>query len=527
MLTPNAAIHVQRVVFPWYRPAASQYRVVVTSSDPIVPVGGSVTLSAYVERLDPTASPPENAVLVCRELDGTETRLEMVEEQPAVYHATRSTVRADFHYRVEAGGIASDWFTVWAIPPVEPTGDSSLEVLPPAYAADAIPQQKLHGFVSFGGIQYGKVELALHFNRPALNAYLRIEPVESAEVQTIPVALAGDGLSGAATMTLKHDGVLRLVTVSEQNGKTLTTGTYAVVVKIAPDGPPRLDRVEGVSLLPLQLKPGQILHVEVDATDDIAVGKATVEYAIGSGETSVASMPLTRPGPRRAEGRIDLDLRGIVREGDTVRYRVRVADTRRLQEPELKPQEVLFPESGWATLTIASTAPPIEEQEIVNQREVIRGGLENAVAEIRELSATIQSLRAEPRLELHHEVLLRKLPEQCGNIGRALDKLAGIASLTPDLQPLAEAYRGVVERPLRNTAEILRHTLSDAASVKVSLANAGAGLTNARERLEVLQEVNRDVAAARIDAAGSRPSCPRNAPWLTAFAPEMATLPRR
>src|SRR5262249_46082472 len=54
-LVPGAGEHIRRVALPWSRPAASQYRVSVTSGDPVVRRGDTVTLSAYADKIDPSA----------------------------------------------------------------------------------------------------------------------------------------------------------------------------------------------------------------------------------------------------------------------------------------------------------------------------------------------------------------------------------------------------------------------------------------------------------------------------------------
>src|SRR5205085_2177751 len=111
----------------------------------------------------------------------------------------------------------------------------------------------------------------------------------------------------------------------------------SVPVRVKPDEPPRFERLAGVWVR--AVRPGQRLRVEFTASDDIAVGSAVIEYVTGPGNAPPASVPvpLTGAGTARAEGRLDFEPAG--KGGDTVRFRLRLADTRRLDEGDLKPQE--------------------------------------------------------------------------------------------------------------------------------------------------------------------------------------------
>ncbi len=507
VLVPNATEHIRRIAVPWYQPAASLYRVVVTSRDSLVWSGDSVTLSAYAEKLDAGVPNAENALLVCRDSAGNELSFRMILDGAGAFHATYPTVNADFAYRVEIEDATSDWYVVTAILPVEPTLQSLLEIAPPRYAVGCIPLQTVAGFTSFSGHQFGKVELNFKFSRPAVKASLLLRPEPAGTGEIIPIALSSDSLSGTAALTLKQDGTLRLVTVAEQGGNTLSSPDkkpYTINIRVIPDTPPRFERIRGVSSRTISIRPGQTLPIEVAAVDDIAIGNAVIEYSIGGNEAQSATLSFSHTGPSapRFVGRMDFDLPGKLREGETVKYRIRVSDTRWLSDPELKPHEIVYPKVGWASVRVSPLAPPIELQEIEGQRDAVGRGLDSTLQELMALIAELKSLRSETssRFELHHQILLDKLRERVQVIGTHFVELSQETALTDELQRFASMLVSVADRDLRDAEDQLRYGVADRASGRdQALAAALKHLTTACARIEQLRIRNVEEAQVRID----------------------------
>src|SRR5262249_14732590 len=153
----------------------------------------------------------------------------------------RPAVAADFEYCVEVGGARSDWFTVAALDPVEPTAESVTEILPPKYSGPAAAKRTMPGFGPIDGFQHGSAEIRFRFTRPAASAFLEFRPEDGAkEVSELP--LSEDGLSCTGTLRLKRNGTLYLVAYAERNGKRLRSES-GVPVRVRPDGPPRFDAI--------------------------------------------------------------------------------------------------------------------------------------------------------------------------------------------------------------------------------------------------------------------------------------------
>jgi hypothetical protein len=501
-MLPNASAHICRVALPWYRQPGAKFRVVVTSGELVARTGGVVNFSAYLEKLDPGAVAPENAVVDCRDALGNVTRLVMDRDATGAYHAASPPVAGDFSYRVEAAGSSSDWLPVIAIEPALPTDSTILEVTPPAYAREHLPTQTLYGFPPFTALQYSTVELSLSLSRPAAHAFLKWEPAGGpAEVITIP--LTSDGRTGNASLLLKQDGVLRLTTGAERNGKTLSS-TISIKVRVDADSQPRFERVKGVSPFPLSIQPDQPLVIEFSAVDDIAVSSAILEYSIANGDAMRATVPiaLTRTGPRTVQGRLDFDLPGKLREGETLRYRLAATDSRRLSEPELGPQSVAYPESGWASVTVRATARPVDEQEVENRRLLVHQELAKAAALLRELQTGVASLRSDAgaRFELDHEIRLEKLRKTHDGVVRLLRNLAREPTLSADFHPLALQFQDVVDHTLQVAGENLRLAWTDKAVARAdAFSQSIAQYTLAVDSLPKLSESSDRLAAAQID----------------------------
>lgn len=517
---PGASEHFRRVALPWSgKIAPPNFRLKVTSGAPVVRRGDSVTLSAYGERIDPAAAAPESATLVCREPNGAELRIPMHQDAGGAFHATRGAVLRPFEYRVEVGPASSDWYSVAVLDPVELTAQSAMIVIPPRYAPEARRQMK-PGFVSFQAHQHADVELQLHFSRPASTAFLEWRASGGAAVELIPVSLTPEHRSGTARFRLTRDGDLMLVLVAEESGKTLRTVSTAHI-SVESDAPPRFDRMIGVATRPRTARPGARIAIEFTAIDDLAIGAATLEYAVGSDDSKMVRLPirLDRAGSTRADGHIEFIL--PAQEGDTIRFRVRVKDTRRLEDPELLPQEAIFPKSGWSVLRIDSAAAPLVEQDVLAQRDALGDVLMNALDELKKTQNEIGTLRTttadRTSLRLDESIRLSNIRGSTRRLGDSIRGVAGEASLTPDLRLLAEAVGEIAEQPLKSADGALQRCATDnPADRRAAFTAVIELLGDAIARIDRHLSFNSRIAQARLDSL-----------WIASLAAEQAALANR
>ncbi|MFO0825501.1 MAG: hypothetical protein U0792_20670 [Gemmataceae bacterium] len=346
-VVPGSVEQLRRVAFPWQRAAASPYRIVVTSGDPVVRRGSTVTLSAYTEKTDASSPGAGAGTLIWRAVgDPSEQRLPMTGDGNGGFHVTRP-VTGDFQYRVEIGNAVSDWFTVVAIDAVELAEGTVTEIVPPRYAA-MLSRSVRPGFAALEGLQHSTAEFRFRFTRPPIEAYLEFR-AEGITPELTRIALSADRLSGTAIFRLKQDGKLRLIAVVEQDGRKLRTEEPTVTVQVTPDTPPRFEQISGMSPRAMMVRPGERLRISLHANDDLAVDSAVLEWGLGESDTNVTSVPipLVGAGTPKAHGELEFDLMNKAKLGDTLRFRLRVFDSRRLDDPILRPQEAVYPESGF------------------------------------------------------------------------------------------------------------------------------------------------------------------------------------
>lgn len=429
-------------------PATTALRVAVTSGEPVIPFAGAVTLAAYVEYPDGTGPDiPAPRFVVRDRANGIERHLPARRDATGAYHVTLGPVLADCDYRFVGGAALSDWFRVTVLEPVGPGDDSTLEVVPPVYVADARrrgmprPLGPVHGYLG------GTAEFRLSFPRPVADAYLEFRG-ESGLRETVRATLAADGRSATAALRLRHDGTVRVVTVVERDGKRLAE-ERALPVFVQPDRPPELEEVVGVVPAPVAVRPGEVLRVGFVASDDWGVTSADLEWlAPGRSEPVVVPIRLESAGPGRVRGRLDWSLDTPAAVGEPIRYRLRVRDNRRLTDPELGPQEVVYPSGGWAVLRVDAAAPPWTPQAIAGRHAVVADALATAADHFRVAAETAENCRdrAAASAEVTVDLTVR-LEELRGSVRAAADALAAASRelmLDPESRPLAAVVRSVL-----------------------------------------------------------------------------------
>ncbi|MBA4187115.1 MAG: hypothetical protein C0467_03770 [Planctomycetaceae bacterium] len=465
--------------------------------------GATVTLTGYAEKTDPAGAILTAATLHCRDVGtAAEQRFPMIANGNAAFHFTRPAT-TDFEYRVEAGGTASDWFTVATIDAVELADGSVTEVLPPRYAPNGSRSLR-PSVAAIDGFQHGTAEFRLRFTRAPADAHLEFR-AEGAAPELIRLALSADRLAGTATLRLKQDGTLRLVTVTEQDGRKLRVEEPAVAVRVLPDAPPRFEQVSGISPSPMTARPGDRLSFVIAASDDVAIGSASVEYALGTATTSVSvSIPLVGVGTSRASGRLEFDLPDKIKLGETIRFRIRVFDSRRLDEGGLKPQEVVYPEAGWTTIKLDADSPPTTVQEIVGRRDLAQAALEQSLKELREeaLPAVERVIEDadKPTLPAEHFARLGNSRENVKKAVGLLSNAGRETALCPELRPVAAGLQVLADSQLKDAEDTLRRaSLASPPERAVILASGRKQLTDAADRLEELVAQNTQLARARLD----------------------------
>jgi hypothetical protein len=498
---------VRRFFLPWeVTPAQAPYLVEVTPGDVITAHGRPLAVTAHLVPRKRNVALPGSATLVLTDADGNATRRPMVVERQDEFALKVDRVAGDFTYRVEAGEATSKSHQVTAVEPVELAAESpTITVTPPEYAKGTIPTQTLHGMQDLSALQYSRVAFDFRFTRPAVAGVVEWKPSkEKADVlgMTFPVELTPDRLGGRVELPVAVGASFRLVLKAEHDIAT-ELDPRALAVQV--DQPPVFTKVALTEELKAVL-PYDRVPIEFTAADDVGVAEARVEYRVNGGPAQTESVVLKGAGKQEASARHLFELAGKVKEGDEVRYRLKVLDNRSLPEQKLGPQAVTYPEKDrWLVLKVARQAEPVRQQEIVAQRDEINKRLdavrEALLREQRALYKLRQESRNDAQLSPEHADALKEVRRQNRGAEDALREMAREAGKVPALERVAEGAQDVADKQMRRSDDALRTAEKDAEPPPrdADMRKADRELSDAVRRVEALRQANDRVAQARLD----------------------------
>jgi hypothetical protein len=519
-----------RFLFPWQeRSAVAVYTLTVTPGDAVVARGRPLTLTAV---LTPTAEGvklPGSANLIMTDAGGSLTRLPMLTDDTAFSLRLESVV-GDFAYRIESGGATSDSYHITAVEPINvAAGSPTLTVTPPEYAKQTFKNETLSGFHDLAILQHSRVRLDFRFTQPAREASLQW-PTDKKDDGAHVLTLATDQLSASVELPALMDGSYKLALRGENGFDTELAGG-SLNVKV--DQPPSVARFTGGNLPGAQkaewklqndatgkdfspiksedamksVLPYEAVPIEAALTDDVGVEAAELEYRINDGPAQHEEITLQGRGMMQASGRHLFQLGGKVKDGDTVRYRLRIADNRDVPEAGLKPHVVYFPADKWFTLKISGAAEPLAQQEIQAQREDANQRLDAIKKELEREQRAVYKLRqetkAQPSLLPEQTMELKALRKDTDTSREALEQLARDLGETPQQQPLADKAREVADEEMRHTEADLAQAEKQEQSIPRNrkLQEADKELSSALRKLDDLRRANERVSQERLDQA--------------------------
>jgi hypothetical protein len=479
------------------------YRVIISSGDPVLKRGESVTLTAYLDPTRPDAALPDAASLVIRVPGSPAVRkLPMIGDVSAAFHQSLASVSEGFEYRVEAGAARSDWHTVAVVDPVTLATGGTVIITPPKYAAGLAAARTYTEFAAFEALQFSQLTANLRFTHPATTAMLRWQPAIGA-TETLPIRLTDDRLAGTVELPIACDGALVLMLDAERGVRT----TLAARVHVTTDAPPHFEKVTGLTTGERNARPDDRIPIEFAARDDLRIESARIEYCVNGNESDIRAepIPLNGIGTKYVEGAFPFPLAGKVREGETIAVRLRVTDNRSVPIQKLGAQHAVFPAEGWAVLHITASARPLIEQEILAQRDKAANRLTAATELVTRAAVEVGVVRGHPPgdqpLALDQVIRLRTAREKCTEAAQLLNHLAAHCELTPDLRPFGQEVRALIGGPMRDAITSLRTAEMDPARSlrEKATSTATTRLDTAFAKLTALSLRNRTIARARLD----------------------------
>jgi hypothetical protein len=452
---------------------------------------------------------PTRGTLVLTDADGRESRLPMVADRPDEFSLAHK-VTADGSYRIEAGDAVSGTYRISTVVPVELADDSpSITITPPAYARETVFDQHLSGVADLAALQHSDVKFDFRFTRPAVAARVEwtVNQIKDAKegrettpkTAVLPLALTEDRRSATLTLPATANGTYRVVLEAEQG---ILTELDAKTLTVRPDQPPQVVKFAGREEMKAVL-PYDRLPIEITAGDDIGVARADLEYAINDGEVKTEAMALTGANRQEATAKHVFQLTGKMREGDVVRYRIRIQDN--LPQEFGGPHTIYHPSDRWLTLKIANKAAPLREQEIIAQRDDIARRLQAIKADLLKEQRGVYKVRQEsrnaPSLTRDQADDLKRLRQDNRASADALRELAREASTAPALERIADTARNVAAHEMRDSEAAL-HAAGERKGQPQrdeEFRKSDEALTAALQKLEQLKKANEKVAQERLD----------------------------
>ena len=511
-------ILARRFVAPWVDlERVGRFVITVAPGDRVAAIGADVTMGAHVRPRFGNLTPPESAWLEWTESRGNGGwhRVAMpVEEASAASTATRSfavtlpRLTGSLNYRVASGSALSRSYRITAL---EPPAVAALAatVEPPAYTrlavvkvADPSRIEAWEGSRVTLNVAASRPVTAINVAWPAAVENAKQPATTTSGSRTFAASLGADGKSGTATIAAEASGAFA-VTLRDAHGlnsRPEAEGTRRVMV--------RLDAAPVVALTDPEAahetSPGDVLTLRVEARDDVAVASVELHYTIdrrrGQASTEAAKAPaepesghiaaeLPGLGTRGARGEMRLELARLeLAPGDTLAYRVRVADNR----PAPRGPNVTW--SPGRALSIVAKAEPL----LARQREAERQRLQAELEEIRQAAAA--NRRETEQLRYAADAVQRGNGRWERAEQQALEEREAAArAVTDRLQLLSRALAGEAEPGLRELARPARQI------AEVEAESSRAMLDQARRDAEAAGRLN-DLRQAdhRLAALGQR-----------------------
>jgi hypothetical protein len=309
---------------------------------------------------------------------------------------------------------------------------------------------------------------------------------------TQSMALAQGRRSGSATLIADRSGPYAVTLHGEYDVASRSEAPRQVIVR--PDAPPTVavrGPAQGDALLP-----DDALRVAIAARDDVAVASVELHYTIerkGSAQPDAKDQAghvapsLKGLKTRTARGEAVLELSALeLRSGDTVAYRVRVADNR----PAPRGPNVVW--SASQTLAVSAKAEPLLARQGKQQREAFQATLNALKKDAAEVRRETEQLRYAADAAQRGNGTWDKPRQQ--ELGRREKDVRGLEDrlhvFARDLEANAEFQP--LARPARQVAEVE----AEAGRAQLDKARRAA---DAEARFDDLRE-----ADSRLGAVGER-----------------------
>lgn len=515
----------RRLLLAW-SPSVYGYTLDVVPGDQYVARGRSAAVTVQLTALEEGVRLPATCVLIDQEGTAPSRRLRMEPVDAATFSLTWPVVQDSLTYRVEAGDLASATYRLEAVDPVALLpGNPTAEVAPPPYVpSDVIPPSAHAGQAPFTALQYSRVRFSFAFDRPAHKATIRWRA--DANEQTIAMPLSADRRAATWEVLAKQVGPhAATLTLEAEHGivSSYALPAWSVWADEAPwfSVAPVLG-FAGSADRPKVVAPDETIPIKAAADDQVGVDRIELEYRINDGALQIKLLAEGQ-GQVRVATDATWRLHGLVKIGDVIRCRLRVADKRRLKQGEvsaagqsapdrdLGPNVAYLPSKDkdadrWWSFKVEAGADSLVKQHVLAQRdefnawiERIKKQLEQERQQVRKVklaSHQMPVLTQEQATQLAAAHKLNQMTQQelraLGRKASPIDGLQNLARLSFDIagRELGDADQALVAGQAKSLAAAKRET---------ALGKADKALQSALERLGVLRKMNELLAQELLD----------------------------
>ncbi len=513
----------RRLLLAW-SPSVYGYTLTVTPGDQYVGRGRSAVVQVHVAATEDGARLPAGCVLVCQEGAAAPRRLRMESIESGKFSFTWPLVQDSVRYHIEAGDLASANYRLEVVDPVAlAPGGLTVKVTPPPYVnAEVMPIAEHVGHAPFTALQYSRVQFTFAFDRPAYKATIRWRTTEFAP--DISLVLTGDQTRTTWSELLADAGPHAATLVLE--GEHGIVSTYPLPAwSVWTDDAPWFSAAPtffGSGGRSKAIAVDDVIPIKTVAEDQVGLGRVEVEYRINEGAAQYSVLADSN-GRQRVEAEEQWRLSGLVKVGDDVQWRLRVADNRRLMRDELPLlDQVLLPrdllpnvtylpskegkEDRWWSFKVERQAEPLTKQVALAQRDDFHDWIERIKKQLEQERHQVQKVKSAshqlPVLSQDQASMLAEAQQQNQLNQQELRALGQKASQVDSLQSLARLSFDIAQRELGDSDQALAAAKAKnlaADQRERELEKADLALLSALKRLGDLQKLNELLAQERLD----------------------------
>ena len=441
-------------------------------------------------------------------------------EKDATFVTTIPHVFNTFDFNISAVGGRSRKYRIHVVDAPEIAG-FTLDVEPPDYTG--MPAVKHDGVVGeLPVFEQSRLRFKLQFNKPLsraefvwlAGAVVSEKNVDSSndhrestarirrqadrpQAERLQFKLSPDGRAATLEMIATTGGPFE-IRLTDEHGLHNSAEPQRILV-LGRDEPPELT-VAGSSQ-PQQVRPSDVVVVDVEVSDDVGVGNLELHYTLLGGAQGVLPLEEARLGGRSISHEFQIDLADLkVTESSMVTYRIWAADER----PVPASNEVW---SEPRVLTIDRDAKPVGSEDVAQRQQKLRKRLEGIRVDLTKNREQVSDLQKQATADLQKKQKFERNEElqpasrKQLDLALQLESLAAkfaehplFANLTKDTQQVAREDLTKSSRNIERAVEALLPEKADALQQNVEqLAAAENKLREVEKRFDKLAAIERDL----------------------------------